>query len=412
MPVIRQAKHLVCLCLVAALTGGSAPQPGGGGPGAAGPAQVAPAPGVAAGSRSAAPPVGTAKRTAKRTTPQLTLELPETATVAAGLVATLTLETPGRSAPTGRWAVKEGASVVARGRFRPADGVGGRAIVAVRLPSLETGAHRLTAVYAGGRGNRAVASPPAESEILLIGDETVDSFAELKITSTVGAAITPCAPEGELADHTVTLGEIKTTHAWSTAKVPSSIAALKQADTAANRGLARRAIRESDNAAFSIQLRNLGRWAGATAAIEADVLVPNGVTSEMTSTSAPPVGLGMWQWSLRDQAVFAAGIAARRDAETDYVLAQMGHIIAAHRWGLGTIPGAAFKGGWGLEARGELSRQFGIIRKPGGQCWAVALAAENRDGLAAANADLTAMAKWFSRHRTEFESGTAKRLPG
>jgi hypothetical protein len=241
---------------------------------------------------------------------------------------------------------------------------------------------------------------------------TAGSFLALKVTGKVGLAVTPCAPAGSRAAETVTLGTWTKGHAWSTAKVPVAIASLKARYTPANKALTKKSIRYSDNEATSRQRASLGSWKQAVATLRSKVLKPNGVNRAIKSTSSPPNGFGMWVWSLEDQAVFGAGIAAKRGKQTTYVLAQMRHVTASQRWGLGKISGAAFKGGWGVEGNGRsLSRQFGVIRRSGGACWAVAIASDNAKGLYAANKDLTIMARWLNKHLGEFPAGSAPALP-
>ena len=46
----------------------------------------------------------------------------------------------------------------------------------------------------------------------------------------------------------------------------------------------------------------------------------------------------------------------------EQVLDQMGHVVDEHRDGLGQLPGARFKGGWGDENDGTyLFREFGLV---------------------------------------------------
>jgi len=85
----------------------------------------------------------------------------------------------------------------------------------------------------------------------------------------------------------------------------------------------------------------------------------------------------------------------------------MTHIEASQRWGLGTIQGSAFKGGWGPSTSGKyLVRQFGTVRTSTGT-FAVAVAAEPitgsfDDGVAALNA----IAQWVSSNLQRWPVGT------
>jgi len=60
------------------------------------------------------------------------------------------------------------------------------------------------------------------------------------------------------------------------------------------------------------------------------------------------------------------------------VLVAMSNIAADQRYGLGTIPGAVFKGGWGPEPEnGYVVRQFGLMPGPKPYGIAVMVVADN-----------------------------------
>ncbi|MBG9316833.1 hypothetical protein I4J34_04500 [Corynebacterium diphtheriae bv. mitis] len=62
------------------------------------------------------------------------------------------------------------------------------------------------------------------------------------------------------------------------------------------------------------------------------------------------------------------------------VLAAMGEIASSQRYGLGSIPGARFKGGWGPNLSGSYDvRQFGLV-PIGGVIVPVAVTAQASDG--------------------------------
>ena len=82
---------------------------------------------------------------------------------------------------------------------------------------------------------------------------------------------------------------------------------------------------------------------------------------------------GQTVWPLADQARYAAATVCA--VPGDAVAQMMGEISAGQAWGLGTVPGARFKGGWGPEPDGRyLVRQFGVIDTAVGPV-AVAIAA-------------------------------------
>lgn len=93
----------------------------------------------------------------------------------------------------------------------------------------------------------------------------------------------------------------------------------------------------------------------------------DGTTRVPTSRLRPGYSIfGQTRWFLADQARFAAGLACLPDA--DPVLGMMTRIDPSQQWGLGRVPGAAFKGGWGptADGTGYLVRQFGVIASDDG----------------------------------------------
>ena len=98
--------------------------------------------------------------------------------------------------------------------------------------------------------------------------------------------------------------------------------------------------------------------------------------------------------------------AAYCDSENASVFDLMGHIEPDQRWGIGTVAGSQFKGGWGPSPTGSyLVRQIGVVPAPQGMV-AVALAAQPASGdFDDGTADLTVMAKWLSAHLAALPSG-------
>ena len=69
-----------------------------------------------------------------------------------------------------------------------------------------------------------------------------------------------------------------------------------------------------------------------------------------------------------------------RQGKREPIFTLMGRVEAVQRWGIGTIAGSRFKGGWGPSPTGAyLVRQIGIITTPNGMI-AVALAAQPASG--------------------------------
>ena len=133
-------------------------------------------------------------------------------------------------------------------------------------------------------------------------------------------------------------------------------------------GVAQQAITVSDNAAAETLWSALGGEPGAAAAVEAVMArAGDGTTRVPTSRLRPGYSIfGQTRWVLADQARFAAGLACLPDA--DPVLGMMTRIDPSQQWGLGRVPGAAFKGGWGptADGTGYLVRQFGVIASDDG----------------------------------------------
>lgn len=168
------------------------------------------------------------------------------------------------------------------------------------------------------------------------------------------------APIGR-PDFVRTAGDLGTDVAWSTVKVPLALAALRVSPDLM--GVAEQAITVSDNAAAETLWSALGGEPGAAAAVET-VMAQAGDGTTRVPTSRLRSGFsvfGQTRWALGDQARFAAGLACMPDA--DSVLGMMTRIDPSQQWGLGRVPGAAFKGGWGptMDGTGYLVRQFGLI---------------------------------------------------
>lgn len=162
-----------------------------------------------------------------------------------------------------------------------------------------------------------------------------------------------------LSDGTVA-GSLTDTTAWSTSKVPLAIAAYRQDPSTT--ALIDAAITVSDNASAQALWDGLGGGEQAAAAVGA-VLAEAGDTSTQVQPYATREGFtafGQTMWSTQAQASFAAALPGLAGSEA--VLGPMGRIDPAQSYGLGLLPNAAFKGGWGPDASGQyLIRQFGLI---------------------------------------------------
>ncbi|MGQ4614583.1 hypothetical protein [Nocardia sp. R7R-8] len=202
------------------------------------------------------------------------------------------------------------------------------------------------------------------------------SYAELAagVRGKLGMAIVPVGGEKP-----VTFGEWTSGPAWSTMKVPLTIAALRRSPNSSNYA-ASAAITQSDNAAADVLWQSLGTPQEAAQAVQA-VLREGGDSKTVvpaTRARAEHSAFGQAEWSLADQVRFASRLPCL--PQVDRVTSLMEQVITSQRWGLGEFRGAEFKGGWGPDVAGNyLVRQFGIINVPSGQI-AIAVAVQPESG--------------------------------
>ena len=97
------------------------------------------------------------------------------------------------------------------------------------------------------------------------------------------------------------------------------------------------------------------------------------------------------------------GVAGVLEGNTSQFMAQ---IVGNQQWGLGTIPGTRFKGGWGpSETGGYLVRQLGVIDTNRGQV-AAAIAVQSNSGTVTDGiAQLSQVANWLRDHSAELPAG-------
>jgi hypothetical protein len=142
-------------------------------------------------------------------------------------------------------------------------------------------------------------------------------------------------------------GELRTARAWSTMKVPVIVASLTSGG--ADWHDIELAITRSDNDAA------LRLWDGlgdGIAEVEA-VLRRAGDAGTALEREQDPRGwssFGRTVWTLEAAATFYRALANGEllgAEDTARLLDAMGRVISEQRWGLGALPGARFKGGWG-----------------------------------------------------------------
>lgn len=223
---------------------------------------------------------------------------------------------------------------------------------------------------ASGSGSSTSASETLAAQL--------DAIARVAVSRYGGTAGVAVAAPGAAP---VSGGTWATGPAWSTAKVPVAVAAIAQDPGDQRlRDLASAAIRLSDNASAEALWASLGdpQTAGAQTQAVVRGLGDRHTVVQWERIRPPFTAFGQTQWALADQAVAAAGLPCLASAAP--VLDLMGRIDPSQAFGLGHVPGARFKGGWGPDPSGRyLTRQFGVIGAGSGHV-GVAIAAQPAAG--------------------------------
>ncbi|WP_245650733.1 hypothetical protein [Nocardia harenae] len=222
-----------------------------------------------------------------------------------------------------------------------------------------------------------------------------------ELPGAVGLAVLPVG-----GGRMTVLGDWTSGIAWSTIKVPLALAALRK-DADAAYEAAEAAITVSDNDAAWELWQQLGDDSEASAAVQ-EVLDEAGRSATGTAITHPELdgsSYGSTEWSLTDQATFAAELPCLSGSEM--VTALMGSVTPEQSWGLGRFSTAQFKGGWGPDDdTGEYTvRQFGTIATTTGRV-AVAMAARaDSGGFDDSTALLDTLAQLLARHIGTLPSG-------
>jgi hypothetical protein len=203
-----------------------------------------------------------------------------------------------------------------------------------------------------------------------------------RLSADVGVAI------ASLGSGAVSFGTWSTGVAWSTIKVPLVIAAMRAG--VGTDELVEPTIIHSDNATAEELWSRLGESAAQRVQSVMREAGDPATTVESRRLRAEYTPFGQTQWSLADQAQFAARLPQLPDASP--VVDLMRGLTTDHRWGL-AAKGFAAKGGWGPGIDGGyLIRQFAIVSDDTG----VALAAEMPDGEHEAGVDIVnSLADWL-----------------
>lgn len=190
------------------------------------------------------------------------------------------------------------------------------------------------------------------------------------VSGTAGVAVTAVGSREDVRS----AGTWQTGVAWSTIKVPLAVAAARVDPQTLEANAP--AITVSDNQAAETLWNSLGGGSPASSAVRT-VLAEGGDSFSQVPSVRTRDGysiFGQTHWSLTDQARFGGSLPCLGSAAR--VVHLMGQISPDQRWGLGRIPGARFKGGWGPGVGGGyLVRQFGIVPAAGGDV-AVAIAVD------------------------------------
>jgi hypothetical protein len=205
------------------------------------------------------------------------------------------------------------------------------------------------------------------------------------------------------------LGDLQSGPAWSTIKVPLIIAALHKENPPRVTDAMAAAITESDTAAAESIWATLGDPVTAANKVDA-VLRHAGDPTTVQSRRVRPefTAFGQTDWPLIDQVRFISSAVC--DSTNAPIFALMGEVEPDQRWGIGTVGGARFKGGWGPSPTGSyLVRQVGVLAAPDGMI-AVALAAQPASGkFDDGTAALTEMANWLTAHLGSLSVGQCGR---
>ena len=197
--------------------------------------------------------------------------------------------------------------------------------------------------------------------------------------------------------------------AWSTIKVPLVIAAYRQGKPPQVTAMMKAAITESDNAAAESLWAQLGDPPAAAQRVQ-HILQETGdpTVVESRRLRAEFTAFGQTIWSLTNQIRFVAGSFC--DGANEPIFHLMGQVAPNQTWGIGDIPGAEFKGGWGPSPSGKyLVRQIGVLTTPAGKV-AVAIAAEPASGsFDDGTHDLGEAAKWLTDHLGALPAGQCGR---
>lgn len=166
--------------------------------------------------------------------------------------------------------------------------------------------------------------------------------------------------------------------AWSTSKVPVSVAVSQAGKADAMAGSMSAALRRSDNGAAEALWQAVGSNDANRAQTVTGVIRQTGDSSTTVPSTRLRSGFtifGQTPWTTAAQVGFMMKLPCLKGSAP--VISNMSQVDSGQRWGLGSLPGATFKGGWGPGVSGGyLVRQLGWYTNAAGARVPVAIAAQ------------------------------------
>ncbi|MGV9710681.1 hypothetical protein ACWDTI_08450 [Gordonia sp. NPDC003424] len=252
---------------------------------------------------------------------------------------------------------------------------------------------------------KLLAPPVPPSKKLAADFAALQKSMRKSLPGQVGLAVVPIG-----SDRVINLGTVRSGRAWSTLKVPVSLAAERMnGPSIADKE--NKAITLSDNDAAGDLWGSLG---GGPASVDAVTKVlregHDMRTHVLSEVDTPPSYPGYTQWALADQARFGAHLPCMPGSET--VIRLMSSVAPNQNWGATKLGQSravtAVKGGWGPatdKSPGYLVRQLGIITTTNGQV-AVSMAALPRSGrFEDGTAMLNRVGQWLGRNLVRLPMG-------
>ncbi|MFT4086734.1 MAG: hypothetical protein QM658_06195 [Gordonia sp. (in: high G+C Gram-positive bacteria)] len=228
---------------------------------------------------------------------------------------------------------------------------------------------------------------------------------EGKFADDVGVAITSVGGTGEV----ITLGDQTPRVAWSTIKVPLSIAALRHSPGDAKIAkTVSTAIINSDNDAALTLRKSLGTPAQGQKQMNEVFRAGGDPGTKAVDIKSDEETFGLTVWPLAGAAAFASNLPCTADA--DDVLKWMGDVAGNQDWGLramGKPRQVAVKGGWGpADGGGYEVRQLGVITHPSGEQTAVTMSTYvPGQTFEAGTATLNKVARWLDANLKKLPRG-------